>query len=89
MDRRDKSKTPPRKRMILEVVATDLFLSILFLTDFSLVLHFASARVTTGSMRQRLQPTQGAQVAQLLQDGTSIRAMVRRFAVSPSTVSRV
>ncbi|KAJ8336531.1 hypothetical protein SKAU_G00377510 [Synaphobranchus kaupii] len=43
--------------------------------------------VTTGSMRRYLQPNQVAQVVQLLQDGTSIRAVTRRFAVSPSTVS--
>ena len=38
-------------------------------------------------MRRYLQPIQVAQVVQLLQDGTSIRAVTRRFAVSPSTVS--
>ena len=37
-------------------------------------------------MRQCLQPTEVAQVVQLIQDGTSMHA--RRFAVSPSTVSR-
>ncbi|KAJ8332481.1 hypothetical protein SKAU_G00422700 [Synaphobranchus kaupii] len=55
---------------------------------FETVLHFASALVTTGSMRRYLQPIQVAQVVQLLQDGTSTRAVARRFAVSPSTVSR-
>ncbi|KAJ8332478.1 hypothetical protein SKAU_G00422670 [Synaphobranchus kaupii] len=39
-------------------------------------------------MRRYVQPIQGVQVVQLLQDGTSIRAVARRFAVSPSTVSR-
>ncbi|KAJ8377134.1 hypothetical protein SKAU_G00077140 [Synaphobranchus kaupii] len=39
-------------------------------------------------MRWYLQPIQVAQVVQLLQDGTSIHAVARRFAVSPSTVSR-
>ncbi|KAJ8359107.1 hypothetical protein SKAU_G00156320 [Synaphobranchus kaupii] len=39
-------------------------------------------------MRRYLQPIQVAQVVQLLQDGTSIRAVARRFAVSPSTISR-
>lgn len=63
-------------------------LSLSFLTDSSLVLCSASVLVTTGSMRRYLQPTQVAQVVQLLQDGTSIRAVARRFAVSPSTVSR-
>ncbi len=44
--------------------------------------------VTTGSMKRYLQPIQVAQVVQLLEDGTSIRAVARMFAVSPSTVSR-
>ncbi|KAI4898139.1 hypothetical protein NFI96_015402 [Prochilodus magdalenae] len=39
-------------------------------------------------MRQTLQPTQVAQVVQLIQDGTSMRAVARRFAVSVSVVSR-
>ncbi|KAJ8381365.1 hypothetical protein SKAU_G00021430 [Synaphobranchus kaupii] len=39
-------------------------------------------------MRRYLQPIQVAQVVQLLQDGASILAVARRFAVSPSTVSR-
>ena len=63
-------------------------LSLSFLTDSSLVLCSASVLVTTGSMRRYLQPNQVAQVVQLLQDGTSICAVARRFAVSPSTVSR-
>ncbi|KAK3541125.1 hypothetical protein QTP86_015736 [Hemibagrus guttatus] len=41
--------------------------------------------VTNGSMRRYLDPTEVAQTVQLLQDGTSIRAIARRFAVSPST----
>ncbi|KAG2456868.1 TCB2 transposase, partial [Polypterus senegalus] len=44
--------------------------------------------VTTVSMRRYLDTTEVAQVVQLLQDGTSIRTIARRFAVSPSTVSR-
>ncbi|KAI3365408.1 hypothetical protein L3Q82_010493, partial [Scortum barcoo] len=39
-------------------------------------------------MRRSLQPTQVAQVVQLIQDGTSMRAVARRFAVSVSIVSR-
>ena len=39
-------------------------------------------------MRLSLQPTQVAQVVQLIQDGTSMRAVARRFAVSVSVVSR-
>ncbi|MCJ8739449.1 hypothetical protein PDJAM_G00047280 [Pangasius djambal] len=55
---------------------------------FLSVLRLARVSVTTGSMRQYLDPTEVAQAVQLLQDGTSIRAVARRFAVSPSTVSR-
>uniref|UniRef100_A0A8C7F5Z9 Transposase n=1 Tax=Oncorhynchus kisutch TaxID=8019 RepID=A0A8C7F5Z9_ONCKI len=39
-------------------------------------------------MRRSLQPTQVAQVVQLIQDDTSMRAVARRFAVSVSVVSR-
>uniref|UniRef100_A0A8C7PIK9 Transposase Tc1-like domain-containing protein n=1 Tax=Oncorhynchus mykiss TaxID=8022 RepID=A0A8C7PIK9_ONCMY len=39
-------------------------------------------------MRRSLQPTQVAHVVQLIQDGTSMRAVARRFAVSVSVVSR-
>uniref|UniRef100_A0A8C7UG71 Tc1-like transposase DDE domain-containing protein n=1 Tax=Oncorhynchus mykiss TaxID=8022 RepID=A0A8C7UG71_ONCMY len=39
-------------------------------------------------MRRSLQPTQVAQVVQLIQDGTSMRAVARRFDVSVSIVSR-
>uniref|UniRef100_A0A8C7CMG2 Tc1-like transposase DDE domain-containing protein n=1 Tax=Oncorhynchus kisutch TaxID=8019 RepID=A0A8C7CMG2_ONCKI len=39
-------------------------------------------------MRQSLQPTQVAQVVQLIQDGTSMRDVARRFAVSVSVGSR-
>ena len=39
-------------------------------------------------MRRSLQPTQVAQVVQLIQDGISMRAVARRFAVSVSVVSR-
>ncbi|KAI3353798.1 hypothetical protein L3Q82_005022 [Scortum barcoo] len=42
----------------------------------------------SGNMRWSLQPTQVAQVVQLIQDGTSMRAVARRFAVSVSVVSR-
>ena len=48
-----------------------IFLFLSFLTDFAVVLHFASALVTTGRMKRYLQPIQVAQVVRLLQDGTS------------------
>ena len=64
------ARQPPKRKWfcILHCIC-----SLSFLTDFSLVLHFASADVTTGSMRRYLQPIQAAQVVQLLQDGTSMR----------------
>lgn len=65
------------------------FFSLLIYSDcFSLVLHLARVSVTTGSMRRYLDPTKVAQAVQLLQDGASICAIARRFAVSPNTVSR-
>ena len=39
-------------------------------------------------MRRYLQPTEVAQVVQLIQDGTLMCAVARRLNVSPSTVSR-
>ncbi len=76
--------------MVLQVEATYVFFfSILIFSDcFSLILHLARVSVTTGSMRRYLDPTEVAQAVQLLQDGTSTRAIARRFAMSPSTVSR-
>ena len=53
-------------------------------TDSSIVLCSACVLVTTGSMRRYLQSNQVAQVVQLLQDGTSILAVIRRLEVSPS-----
>jgi len=49
------------------------------------LLHFFSVLTPRGSMRRRLQSTEAAQVLQLIQDGTSIRAVARR---SLRTVSR-
>ena len=63
-------------------------LSLSFLTGSSLVLCSASVLVTTGSMRWYLLPNQVTQVVQLLQEGTSIRAATRSFAVCLTTVSR-
>ena len=64
-------------------------LSLSFLTDSLLVFCSDSVLVSTFSMRQYHQTDQVAQVIQLLQDGTSILAIARRFAVSLCTVSRV
>ena len=58
-----------------------------FLTDSSVVLCSASVLVTTDSKRWHLQPSQVVQVVQVPLGGTSICAVARRFAVSPSTVS--
>lgn len=50
---------------------------------FSLVLLLARVRVTPGSMRGYLSPTEVAHVVQLFHDGTSIHSIARSFAVSP------
>ena len=52
------------------------------------MLALARVIITTGSMRRFLNPTEVAQIVQLLQDGTSTRAVARRFDASPSTISR-
>ncbi len=59
----------------------------LLLTESSLVLCFR-VLPTTCIMRQHLQHNQVTQIVQLLQDGISVCAVVRRFGASPSTVSR-
>ncbi|KAI4891335.1 hypothetical protein NFI96_008906, partial [Prochilodus magdalenae] len=51
--------------------------------------QLAWVSVTTSTMVRYLDPTEIAQVVQLLKDGTSICAIATRFAVSPSTVLRV
>ena len=57
-------------------------LSLSFLTDSYPILCSGSVLVTTGSMRWYLQPNQ------VLQEGTSIHTVAKRFAVSVSTVFR-
>ena len=84
---RQQQNNPLKRKWFCRWWPQTISLSLSSLTDFSLVLRFAGALLTTGSMRQYLQPIQVAQVVQLLQDGTSICA-IARFAVSPSTVSR-
>ena len=68
--------------------AISSFSLLISLTGFPLVLSLARVIITTGSMRRFLNPTEVAQIVQLLQDGTSTRAVARRFDVSPSTISR-
>lgn len=58
-----------------------------FLAGFTLVLVLSWLINSTGCMRPFLNHTEVAQVAQLLQDGTSTRAAARRFNVTPSTNS--
>lgn len=58
----------------------------LFCQFFSLALHLARVSINTGSVRRYLD-TEVAQVVQLLQDGTPIRA-IARIAVHPSAVLR-
>ena len=48
------------------------------LTDFPLVLDLAGVSVTAGIMVGYLDPTEAAQVVQLLQGGTSIRTNARK-----------
>ena len=85
---RQQQDNPQKRKLFYRWWPQAFSLSLSFLTVFSLVLHLASALVPTGSMRQYLQPSQVALVVQLLQDGTSIRAVSKRFAVSPSAVLR-
>ena len=68
--------------------AISSFSLLISLTGFPLVLALARVIITTGSMRRFLNPTVVAQIVQLLQDGTSTRAVARRFDASPSTISR-
>ncbi|KAI4885771.1 hypothetical protein NFI96_006790 [Prochilodus magdalenae] len=58
-----------------------------FLADVLVTFECCWCFHTRGSMRRTLQPTQMARVVQLIQYGTSMRA-VARFAVSVSAVSR-
>ncbi len=53
------NETTPKTGMVLQVKATDIF-PYLFSDCFSLVLHLAKVSVTTGSMRQFLDPTEVA-----------------------------
>ncbi|KAI4905616.1 hypothetical protein NFI96_026968 [Prochilodus magdalenae] len=55
----------------------------------SRVLQLTWVSVTTSTMGRYLDPTEVAQVVQILKDGTSICTIATRFAVSPSTVLRV
>ena len=79
-------RQPPKQEWFYRTL--NFFFLLIFSDCFSLVLHLARVSVTTGSMRGYLDPIEVAQAVQLLQEGTSIRAIARRFAVSPSTVSR-
>ncbi len=81
-------RQPPKQEWFYRWRPLNVFPLLIFSDCFSLILLLARVSVTTGSMRRYLDPTEIAQAVQLLQDGTSIRAIGRRFAVSPSTVSR-
>ena len=72
----------------MHVEAISSFSLLISLTGFPLVLALARVIITTGSMGRFLNPTEVAQIVQLLQDGTSTRAVARSFDVSPSTISR-
>lgn len=60
----------------------DFFSSLSFSDCFSPALDSTRVSITAGSMSQHLDPTAVAQVVQLLQDCTSVGAIVRRFGVS-------
>ena len=71
---RQKQDNPPKNEGFCMWWPQTIALSLSFLNDPSLVLCSASVFVTTGSIRWYLQPNQVAEVVQLRQDGTSIRA---------------
>ena len=75
MQRRSKSKTTPKKQMVLHVAAPSLS----FPTDCSLVLCSAGVLDTNGSMRRYLLPNQVAQGVQLHLNGISIQVACRRY----------
>ena len=69
----------PKTGLVLHVEAISSFSLLISLTGFPLVLALTRVIITTGSMRRFLNPTEVAQIVQLLQDGTSTRAVARRF----------
>ena len=70
------------------MITTDHFQFLCFLADVLVTFECWRCFHSSGSMRRSLQPTQVAQVVQIIQDGTSMRDLERRFAVSVSVVSR-
>ena len=82
------NETTPKTGLVLHVEAISSFSLLISLTGFPRVLALARVIITTGSMRRFLNPTEVTQIVQLLQDGTSTRAVARRFDVSPNTISR-
>lgn len=76
----------PHRKVTLRAVPISLLIPSLadVLVTFALCQHWTPA----GAMRRYLQLAEVAQVVLLIQDGTSMRAAARRFAVSPSTVCR-
>lgn len=53
------------------------------------MLLLARGVISPGSVRPFLNPTKVLHVVQLLQDGTSTRAVTGRLNVSPSRISRI
>lgn len=66
------------------MVATDHFSPYPHWTDVSSVLLSVNALTMTDSVIWYLQPSHGAQIDQLFQDGIYV---ARRFSVSPGTIS--
>ena len=80
----ERSKTP-RRAWFYPWLQQTFAHPLSFLTDSSLVWCSTSVLVTTGSIRQYLQPSQ---IAQVVQGDTLICKVTWQFAVSPSTTSR-
>ncbi|CAL8280013.1 unnamed protein product [Lota lota] len=75
--RSSRETSPPQGQSPVET--TSQFLC--FLADVLVTFECWRCFHSSGSMRRSLQPTQVAQVVQLIQDGTSMRAVARRFAI--------
>ncbi|CDQ98343.1 unnamed protein product [Oncorhynchus mykiss] len=84
----NRQQTPPIKEWFCSWGPPTTSQFLCFLADVLVTFECWWCFHSSGSMRRSLQPTQVAQVVQLIQDGTSMRDVARRFAVSVSVVSR-
>ncbi len=81
------NETTPKTGMVLQVEATDISSLLIFSDCFSIVLHLGSVSLLgawgyTWTLQRFHMPSKSSR------DGTSMRAIARRFAMCPSTVSR-